>query len=233
MSRELRYRFDEAIYVPVIKGNNSNLILSGGDNNHVIFEGIIDFSTATHPDGSSIGDVTGPNSSTSNAIVKFSNTTGKIVKNSLVTISDSGNLRGTALHNNPDDQGDATEQDIRSGTYTPSLTNVANVTSSQAYTCQWFRVGNVVTVSGRIDLDTIADSDTLTQLGISLPVDSTFASNDANECSGIAVATNSANINNRPAKIDADVLNSRAQLSFLADEVGTHSFSFNYTYVVL
>src|SRR5438552_1367658 len=38
----------------------------------------------------------------------------------------------------------------QSGSYTPRLTNVANLSASTAYTCQWMRVGNTVTVSGKV-----------------------------------------------------------------------------------
>jgi len=42
--------------------------------------------------GGGSGDVTGPTSSTDNAVVRFDSTTGKLVQNSSVTIDDSGNL---------------------------------------------------------------------------------------------------------------------------------------------
>jgi len=42
--------------------------------------------------GGGAGDVTGPASSTDNAIVRFDGTTGKIIQNSLVTINDGGDL---------------------------------------------------------------------------------------------------------------------------------------------
>lgn len=40
------------------------------------------------------GDVTGPASSTDNAIVRFDSTTGKLIQNSTVTVDDSGNVAG-------------------------------------------------------------------------------------------------------------------------------------------
>lgn len=39
-----------------------------------------------------VGDVTGPGSSTDNAIARFDSTTGKVIQNSAVTIDDSGNM---------------------------------------------------------------------------------------------------------------------------------------------
>jgi hypothetical protein len=41
-----------------------------------------------------VGDVTGPSSSTSNAVSRFNSTTGKILKNSAITISDTADLAG-------------------------------------------------------------------------------------------------------------------------------------------
>jgi len=46
--------------------------------------------------GGGTGDVTGPASSTDNAIARFDSTTGKIIQNSAVTISDAGDVAGVA-----------------------------------------------------------------------------------------------------------------------------------------
>lgn len=62
---------------------------------------------------------------------------------------------------------------VYSGTYTPTLTNTTNVAASVANVCQYMRVGNVVTVSGSLDIDpTAANTDTL--LGMSIPIASNF-----------------------------------------------------------
>lgn len=45
--------------------------------------------------GSSSGDVVGPASATDNAIVRYDGTTGKVIKNSVVTIDDDGNILGS------------------------------------------------------------------------------------------------------------------------------------------
>lgn len=44
--------------------------------------------------GGSIGDVTGPASSTDNAIARFDGTSGKVIQNSNVTITDNGEILG-------------------------------------------------------------------------------------------------------------------------------------------
>ena len=50
--------------------------------------------TITSTGGSGGGDVTGPASSTDNAITRFDGTTGKLIQNSVVTISDTGGIAG-------------------------------------------------------------------------------------------------------------------------------------------
>jgi hypothetical protein len=62
---------------------------------------------------------------------------------------------------------------LESGTYTPVLTALSNVDVLVANECQYMRVGNVVTVSGRIQVDATASA-TLTTVSCSLPIASTF-----------------------------------------------------------
>jgi len=57
------------------------------DGSHWIYDGT---SWYQYPTGT--GDVTGPGSSTDNAVVRFDGTTGKVVQDSSVTIDDSGNI---------------------------------------------------------------------------------------------------------------------------------------------
>lgn len=83
---------DEATGIlPVANGGNgtatpslvggTNITVSGSWPNQTI--------TAT---GSAAGDVTGPSSSTDNAVARFDNTTGKVIQNSGVIINDSGEV---------------------------------------------------------------------------------------------------------------------------------------------
>jgi len=63
---------------------------------------------------------------------------------------------------------------LLSGTYTPTLTAVTNVSASTSVVCQYYRVGDVVTVSGRVIIAATA-ADTETVLSLTLPVASNFA----------------------------------------------------------
>ncbi len=97
------------IYLPPTEGGSisgywadavasSGALPAAGDNvGQVIF--VINTATLYYWDGAAwqglvdgLADVSGPASSTANAVARFNGTTGKIVKNSAVTIDDSGNI---------------------------------------------------------------------------------------------------------------------------------------------
>ncbi len=116
--------------------------------------------------------------------------------------------------------------DVASGIYTPGLTNAVNVAASTAYSCQYLRVGTVVTVSGQVDVDPTGIGDT--QLGIALPIASNFA--NANECGGAAAAPG---IAGESAGIIGDAANNRATLRWTAVDVTNQAFAFTFTYRIL
>jgi hypothetical protein len=58
-----------------------------------------------------------------------------------------------------------------SGTYTPTWSGLANVGSVTAFSCQYMRVGDTVTVSGWVTIDAVADN-TATSLSFTLPINS-------------------------------------------------------------
>ena len=71
-----------------------------------------------------------------------------------------------------------------SGTYTPTVSDAANVTTATPHTCYWMRVDDVVTVSGIIDV-TPEDAGEC-QFDLSLPLPSVFT--DRSDCAGVAAA---------------------------------------------
>lgn len=112
-----------------------------------------------------------------------------------------------------------------SSTYTPTLTNVANLDSSTAYLCHYLRVGSEVTVAGLVDVNPTAAADT--RLGISLPIASNFA--NLQDCAGTA-----SNFTiQQQAGIGADVANDRAELRFLANDTNDRSMTFHFTYRII
>ncbi len=114
---------------------------------------------------------------------------------------------------------------LLSGTYTPTLTNVANVAASTAYSCQYSRVGTVVTVSGEVDIDPTTTL-TLTQLGISLPIASNLTA--TNELGGT-----SADDLGTAARVAGDATNDRAEVRMTPTDVTNRRFSFTFTYRIL
>jgi len=117
---------------------------------------------------------------------------------------------------------------LASGVYTPTLTNVTNITASTAFQCQYCRVGTVVTVSGKVDIDPTAAT-ALTQLGISLPIASNFGA--AEDCGGTAAA---AAVAGYSAGIYGDLTNDRASLDFTtAADAANRTWNFIFSYRVI
>ena len=73
--------------LPEQTGNSGKFLTTDGTN--------LSWATAGGGGGGT-GDVTGPASSTDNAIARFDSTTGKIIQNSAVTISDAGDMSGVS-----------------------------------------------------------------------------------------------------------------------------------------
>lgn len=115
---------------------------------------------------------------------------------------------------------------LAAGTYTPTLTNVTNLTSSTAYQCQYLRVGATVTVSGKVDVDATAGA--ATELGISLPVASNFGAVEDCAGTGCWVAVQES------AAIKADTTNDRAAMVWLAvDTTAGREVYFSFSYQVI
>lgn len=113
------------------------------------------------------------------------------------------------------------------GTYLPTLTNTTNLDGSTAYTCQYMRVGNVVTVSGKADVDPTA-AGVATALGVSLPIASNFAALE--QCAG--TAANNA-VAGEVAAVVADTTNDRARLLWVTSSAVDHAMYFTFTYLVV
>lgn len=117
---------------------------------------------------------------------------------------------------------------LEADTYTPTLTDVANVAAKTAYACQYSRVGNTVTVSGQVAIDPTAGA-TLTQLGISLPIPSSLTA--AEQCGGTAAC---AAVAGYVAAISGDATNDRAELAFTTGaDVANRTWAMQFSYQVL
>lgn len=141
-------------------------------------------------------------------------------------LTSDGRLYGTALHNNAGAVTGTTNQYIASGTYTPTLTNVSNITSSTPYVCQWMRVGNVVTVSGQVDIN-ITSVSLPVNLRMSLPIASALSS--LNQLGGTTVE-----FLGDVGVLYADGINDAATFKVSVPTFsGTSSYWFTFTYLIV
>jgi hypothetical protein len=116
---------------------------------------------------------------------------------------------------------------LSSGVYTPTLFNVANVAASSSFPARWNRVGNMITVSGRVSIDPASNNqDTI--LGMSLPIASNFLSLE--DAAGTA---NCPDVAGQSAAILADIAADRTSLRFVAGSSAAHDFYYIYQYEVM
>jgi hypothetical protein len=112
---------------------------------------------------------------------------------------------------------------LDNGVYTPTLTNLINVTSTVASQCQFLRVGKTVTVSGQLQLTPTVDS-ILTALFITIPIPTVFVGTES--CGGTAAAQGTDAV----GCIRGIASGQTAILAFPFGIVGVNTFSFSFTY---
>lgn len=116
---------------------------------------------------------------------------------------------------------------MAASTYTPTLTNVANLDGSVTSEFQYIRVGNTITVSGAVEVNPTLTA-TSTKLGISLPVASNIGA--AEDCSGTAFTPAIAAMG---AAIVGDATNDRAQMQWIASDVTAQSMFIQFQYQII
>lgn len=117
---------------------------------------------------------------------------------------------------------------ITNGTYSPNWTTVANITGVSATDLYYQRVGNCVTVWGKIGIGPTLTA-TSTQIRVDLPIASNFA--EESECSGTAFARAIAGMG---AAIFADTTNNEANLQFISTDIGTtRDMNFIFQYLIV
>lgn len=162
------------------------------------------------------------NSAANNELMKSNGT--NAVASTIFSVD--GRLYGTAIHNNANPVTGTINQYIASGTWTPTLTAITNISASSGQLSQWIRVGNVVTVSGSVGITPTA-SGTTTEIRLSLPIASNFTV--VSNCAGSA---NNA-IGTSPAVIRPDTANDEAILSFQSIGTVNANMYFQFGYVIL
>jgi hypothetical protein len=116
---------------------------------------------------------------------------------------------------------------LASGVYTPTLTNTANLDASTAFECRYMRLGNIVIVSGKVDVDPTA-ANTSTTLRMTLPVASNLAAID--DLSGTANARIAAT--HREGVFAADSTNDAAELFIYPAQTANKALYFQFCYQV-
>jgi hypothetical protein len=102
-----------------------------------------------------------------------------------LTYNASTNRLGVTGGVNPNSSGGTALTNLDNSTYTPTLTNTTNIAASTAAVCQYFRINDMVTICGRVDIDPTAAA--AIELRMSLPIASSFTSDT--HAGGVAFCT--------------------------------------------
>jgi hypothetical protein len=119
-----------------------------------------------------------------------------------------------------------TALEVTSGSYSPTLTLGANAASSGAYSMNYIRVGNVVTVGARFDMASTAVN-TVTTLYFSLPIASNLAATDLT-----GNATNYTEAARATGNFRADATNDRAQFDVYPGDTVNRGYFGQFMYVI-
>lgn len=115
--------------------------------------------------------------------------------------------------------GNITANNLVSGTYTPTITNITNVSASLNSNARYIRVGNEVTVTGSLEVINLAS--VATSFSISLPIVSDFTNNY--DASG--VGTTSLQLLSGNGWVVGDVTNNLATYTYPSIGTGHGGFT--------
>lgn len=115
---------------------------------------------------------------------------------------------------------------ILNGTYTPTITNIANIQAVTGFLCMYTRIGDTITVRGRINIDPTTNG-AATSVELTLPVASNLAAiGDLSGVSGCADTQQS-------GALFGNIATDRAVLGFSAGSNAARDHYFTFTYRVL
>lgn len=114
----------------------------------------------------------------------------------------------------------------RSGLYTPTLTNLTNIDTSSASPWRWTKIGNVMTVSGRMAVDPTAAG--ALELKASLPIESYLPA--THSLSGIAGPVYA--VADDAGFIEADTVNRLAVIQMIATATTVIATTVQFTYTL-
>lgn len=118
---------------------------------------------------------------------------------------------------------------VLSGEYTPTLDNASNISASTAYPFQYTRVGNVVSVFGRVEIDATAAATTL--LHLTIPITSNLGGDGDAVGHATSWRTGSAGIES--AVVFADGSIDKVKLLFAAVDVEARDWFVTFAYKVV
>ena len=121
----------------------------------------------------------------------------------------------------------STSGQVYSSTYTPTITNGVNVDGSTAFACRYVRIGDVVTVSGQVNVDPTAAS-TYTRIEMSLPIASNLS--NSYELCGVASGATAAIAH---FGILASTADDRAIFDGQSSSTVNQAFYFTFSYLII
>lgn len=144
-----------------------------------------------------------------------------------------GSFFGTNLHNATLPTGTTNQPPGASGTYTPTLTNGANVASASLTGSTWkfTRSGNVVDFSGYLSVTPSAGGNTQTVMQVSVPIPSDFT-NSLSDLSAVGVPTAMGPTISCGYGL-SDTVNNNMSFQFYAQSTSTHNFRVLGQYTIL
>lgn len=129
-------------------------------------------------------------------------------------------ITGAALHNNVI-TGEGIGQ-IRSGTYTPTISNVLNLSSNSPSPANYLQVGNIVTVTGYITIDLVIGG----AYGFTMNLPITTTAVNQYEVSGVMSS------NTNQSSIITNFGGSSAFVQGTSLILTTQSFCYSYSYLI-
>ncbi len=141
--------------------------------------------------------------------------TGGITTNKTALDAGTGNTTPAAIDGN-----------LYSGTYTPTLTGITNVAASTAYSTIFMRVGNVVTVAGRVEIDPTSTGSTVLEMQV--PYTTNF--NSVGQCCGTFASGDATS--GSYGTISSNVTSERAVFTFNSGVTTARTYNFSFTYLI-